>query len=200
MTAPPTAPESLREFLGPRAVHLIPTHLTTVAELMAREMESLVAARAWTLKSGHKAVNSGTPFFMALHRRMYENIWSWAGQLRRTDHPEGVRWPTIALELNDLASEMRFWVERKLYSPDETALRLLHRLTRIRPWEGGNGAHARLAADALVVSLDQQPFLWGSSEEDSETSRIRYLAAMREGYLGRFQALRDFARGVTPTG
>jgi Fic-DOC domain mobile mystery protein B len=202
-TAPTTSlqgsgqPTALRTFLGDRARYLIPTHLTTVDQLLIREKENGIDARRWALSRRRRKEVLTVAFLIELHRRMFRNIWTWAGQLRRTDHPEGARWPTIGIELNDLVGEARFWSDRKLFAPDDLALRFHHSLLRIRAWEGGSGSHARLAADALVVSLERPPFNWGMGAVPSTASaRERYLAALREADRGAFHSLRDFARSM----
>ena len=164
---------------------------------MLREHEGVLAARRWALATRRRDLSITVPFLVLLHKKMFSNIWNWAGQLRRSEHPDGARWPTIGIELNDLVGEVRFWRERKLHPPDELALRFHHRLLRVRAWEGGNGSHARLAADALVVYLRKPPFSWGADSTSSfADSRERYAAALRDADSGSFQLLREFARAT----
>ncbi len=185
----------LSPLLGERMGQLVPGHVETMEELLALEHEKALETRRWAFSARRKKEIVGVSFLVALHHKMFDGIWKWAGQLRRTDHAEGARWPTIAIELNDLLGEVRFWRERKLYAADDMALRFHHRLFRIRAWEGGNGSHARLATDALAVAMDRPPFLWGqSSSHPSTTVRERYLVALREADSGLFHPLRDFAR------
>jgi Fic-DOC domain mobile mystery protein B len=191
------ADSSLITVLGDRIRQLLPGHLSTIDELIALEQSRVLEARQWAFASRRKREVLGTAFLINLHRRMFEGIWLWAGLLRRSDSPDGARWPTIGIELNDLVGEARFWRERQLYAPDEMALRFHHRLFRIRPWEGGNGSHARLATDALAVAMNRPPFIWGQPDPNTQNvvpSRERYLAAMREADSGSFHSLYDFAR------
>ena len=201
MTSSPDYPAystPLAQILGERVSQLVPAYLTTIEELLALEHARTIEARRWALSARRKRDVLTVTFVTGLHHRMFDGIWKWAGQLRRSDHAEGVRWPTIAIELNDLLSEVRFWRERKLYSGDEIALRFHHRLFRIRAFEGGTGSHARLAADAVVAALGRPPFDWGMHEETSTTAtRERYLSALRDADAGVFQSLREFAR-MTP--
>jgi Fic-DOC domain mobile mystery protein B len=167
----------------------------SLEDLLSLELDGIIRARRWALTSPRKGDVITVAFLTELHRRMYEHLWKWAGQLRRTDHIEGVRWPTIGIEVNDLVGEARFWRERKLYPPDDIALRFHHRLLRIRVWEGGNGSHARLVADAIAVSLKRPPFRWGSTEAQyQKTARDTYLRALRSADTGDYFPLRDFAR------
>jgi Fic-DOC domain mobile mystery protein B len=194
------AATDVRELLGERARTLIPTWVTTVEELLLREYVNISGARQWAFRSAsrkHTPRLFGAAFLTELHSRMFNGIWTWAGQLRRSDDPEGVRWPTIAIELNDLAGEARFWSERRIYQPDELALRFHHRLYRIRVWEGGNGTHARLAADTISVSLAQTPFSWGAGRHAQPgEAREQWNSAMRAADGGDLRPLRDFARSL----
>ena len=175
--------------------HLLPSHLATMDELLALEQACATDARQWAFSRRRRKEIFSVSFLAELHRRMFSGIWKWAGQLRRTEHADGARWPTIGIELNDLIGEARFWRERKLYPPDDVALRFHHRLFRIRAWEGGNGSHARLTADALAVAMDRPPFLWGQNRaEPAAPVRERYSAALRDADSGILQTLRDFAR------
>ncbi len=47
--------------------------------------------------------------------------------------------------------------------PDEIAVRFHHRLVQIHPFPNGNGRHARLVADLLVMRLGGERFSWGSA-------------------------------------
>src|SRR3954469_18641445 len=52
-------------------------------------------------------------------------------------------------------------IEYQSYPPDEIAVRFHHRLVAIHPFPDGNGRHARLMADLLVVDLGGTRFSWG---------------------------------------
>ena len=75
---------------------------------------------------------------------------------------------------------MRYWVEHETHAPDETAVRLHHRLTAIHPFPNGNGRHARLMADLLIERLGGQGFTWGcASLAEVGESRKSYVAALK---------------------
>ncbi|NRF37444.1 hypothetical protein [Pedobacter foliorum] len=57
---------------------------------------------------------------------MYRNVWAWAGDFRKTNKNIGVdRW-RVAVELKALLDDTRFWVDHKVFSPDEIAVRFKH--------------------------------------------------------------------------
>lgn len=66
------------------------------------------------------------------------------------------------------------------YTLDEIAARFHHRLVHIHPYANGNGRHARLAADLLLVSLKQKRFSWGRANlVDAGQTRANYIKALR---------------------
>ncbi len=76
--------------------------------------------------------------------------------------------------------DMQFWVDNKTFEPDEIAVRLHHRLTRIHAFPNGNGRHARMMADLLIERLGGKPFSWGGgSLTDVGTLRDLYVAALK---------------------
>jgi fido (protein-threonine AMPylation protein) len=61
-------------------------------------------------------------------------------------------------------------------------VRLHHRLVDIHPFPNGNGRHARLMADLLVMSLGGERFSWGSANlQDTAEVRRRYIAPRGSG-------------------
>jgi fido (protein-threonine AMPylation protein) len=59
-------------------------------------------------------------------------------------------------------------------------VRFHHRLVHIHPFPNGNGRHARLMADLLIMSLGRERFSWGSvTLKDAGAARGRYIAALR---------------------
>ncbi len=101
----------------------------------------------------------------------------------------------IEPEIHALVEDARYWIQHAVFPPDEIALRFHHKLTWIHAFPNGNGRHARLAADLLVVSLGQKPFTWGrvSLVETSEL-RDRYVSALRAADNHDLAPLIAFAR------
>jgi Fic-DOC domain mobile mystery protein B len=158
---------------------LIPSYITTRAELNEAEQENILEGRTWAF-----ARKRGDPlheaFLDRLHKHMYGNVWSWAGTHRKSfkgiGDVEAYRIPT---ELRNLLDNCRYWIEHGTHSPDEIAARFHHELTRIHCYPNGNGRHARLAADLLLVELGQEPFTWGTASiADASETRARYIASL----------------------
>jgi Fic-DOC domain mobile mystery protein B len=174
------------------AAGLIPSHLTLQHELNEYEEANILQAMDWLL--GRRR---GDPldqrFIHAVHRRMFDQTWKWAGQARRTDKNIGVRWYEVPLYLSQMLGDVRVQVEYKAYSPVEIAARYHHRLVSVHVFPNGNGRHARLMADLLLTDLTGQRFEWGrESLMKTGESRAHYIAALRAADAGDCQPLLAF--------
>src|SRR5271170_8021596 len=116
---------------------LIPTHITARSELNRLEQQNIATADVWTLSRKHYIF--GERFLKSLHRRMFNRVWRWAGELRATERNLGVKPYLIETKLRQAIDDARYWVENKTYPPDELAVRLHHRLVSVHPFPNGNG-------------------------------------------------------------
>lgn len=160
---------------------LIPTDLATRGDLNAAEAANVVAARTWAATRAWTAdALLRDDVLRDLHRRMYGDVWRWAGTYRRRDTNIGVEWTTIPVALRSMLEDVRAWVEYGTYEPDVLALRFHHRLVQIHVFPNGNGRHARLCADLLARALGGRPFTWGGvALDDVGAARAAYLDALR---------------------
>jgi Fic-DOC domain mobile mystery protein B len=118
-----------------------------------------------------------------LHRRMFGDVWRWAGSYRQHDTNMGANWPYISTQVRDLLANVitqTAAAENLPWPPDELAVRFHHQLVVIHPFPNGNGRHSRLAADLLVRILGEPAFTWGSENLSSPGDpRRAYLSALR---------------------
>jgi Fic-DOC domain mobile mystery protein B len=172
---------------------LIPSYITTRNQLNEVEQLGIAEADRWAFSRKRNVLEER--FLLSLHKRMFQNVWKWAGTFRTTPRNIGVNAYQIAVDLRQLIDDVRYWVEHATVPPDEIALRFHTRLTWIHPFPNGNGRHARLAADLLVVSLGGERFTWGGSGlVDTNTMRSAYIDAVRAGDNHDFAPLLAFAR------
>ncbi len=158
---------------------LIPTYITLRGELNEVEQIGIADADRWAFDRRRGNVLD-EDFLRQLHKRMFGDVWKWAGQFRTTPRNIGVEAWEIRPQLRQLLDDVRYWVEHQTYAPDEIAVRFHHRLVWIHPFPNGNGRHSRLAADLLAVKLDQQRFTWGSGNLVAIAElRKRYVDALR---------------------
>ena len=177
---------------------LIPTDVATRADLNLVEAENVAAARAWAATRAWTVEGLlRADVLHRLHRRMYGDVWRWAGALRRRETNIGVAPTTIAVALRDLLDDATAWVRFGTFDADVIALRFHHGLVQIHVYPNGNGRHARFCADLFARALDRPPFSWGGRElGDPGAARDRYLTALRRMDADRddVAALLAFAR------
>lgn len=186
--ATPLTPEERRA--------LIPTYITQRRELNEVEQIGIADADRWAFSRKRDVLNED--FLKSLHRRMFKDVWRWAGVFRDTERNIGIEPWRIEVELRQMLDDVRYWVEHKTFPPNEIAVRFHHRLVAIHPFPNGNGRHSRLAADLLVESLGQPRFSWGSHEGGNlvaaDELRRRYIAALKAADAHDIAPLLAFAR------
>jgi Fic-DOC domain mobile mystery protein B len=157
---------------------LIPAYITLRHELNEAEQQGVLAADRWVFDRRRQVLDER--FLLGLHKRMFGQVWRWAGRYRATERNIGVPAYRIAVDLAQLLGDARYWIEHQTFPPDEIAARFHHRLVQIHCFPNGNGRHARLATDALLASLDRPRFSWGQQNLLSATeTRRAYVAALR---------------------
>jgi len=172
---------------------LIPSYITTRAELNEAEQANILEASEWAFSKKRDVVDDD--FLKKLHGRMYGNVWEWAGAYRDSGKNIGSEAHQITTELRKLLDDVRYWTEYETYSADEIAARYHHRLTHIHCYPNGNGRHARMATDLLLTSLGAKPFSWGNANlVDAGKTRSRYIAALRAADKHDLGRLLEFVR------
>ncbi|QCI63946.1 mobile mystery protein B [Phreatobacter stygius] len=176
---------------------LLQTWVTHRRDLNEAEQENIVKGAAWARRSRALSATGllDDAFARTLHKRMFGDVWRWAGTYRQTERNIGVDAYRIANDLATMFDDVRYWVEHATYPPDEIAVRLHHRLVAIHPFPNGNGRHARLMADLLIQRLGGEPFSWGGGGlADVGELRARYVAALQAADNHDIGPLLAFAR------
>jgi Fic-DOC domain mobile mystery protein B len=160
---------------------LLQKHITTREQLNEVEQANIEAGLAWLNRQKHPDVLS-EEFLCALHRRLFGEVWKWAGTFRRTEKNIGVDPLQIALQLRTLLDDARYWLANGTYGPSEAAIRFHHKLVFIHLFPNGNGRHGRIAADALLEKIfGAEPIDWsgGHDLQAMNPRRTDYIAALR---------------------
>lgn len=174
---------------------LKPSHIAFKHELDAAEQENIARAQQWALKRSARTDILTESFVLELHRRMLNDVWKWAGKYRKTERNIGIDWWLIPTELRRLLDDVTAWISYQSYPPDEIAVRFHHKLVFIHPFPNGNGRHARLMADLLIIRLGGTRFTWGSaSPRAASETRQRYIDAQKVADKHDLGPLLDFAR------
>lgn len=171
------------------------THISTREELNLFEAENIRQGMEWAWRSRRKDIlNEG--FIRLLHRRMFGNVWKWAGEFRQSNKNIGVPREMIGIELRHLCEDVAYWIEHETYVPDEIAARFHHRLVAIHPFANGNGRHARMMADLLLEKrLGAARFSWGGGElAEANDCRTQYIQALQAADRGDYAPLLAFVR------
>ena len=178
---------------------LIPTFVATRADLNLAEQANIETATLWAF--GRRRV-AGTDRLLTIdfadrvHRRMFGDVWRWAGQHRTRMTNIGVEPHQITTQMKLLLDDARYWHDHSTYEPAERAVRLHHRLVFVHPYHNCNGRHARFMAD-LYLHLNGEPRLtWGTGQkiEIDGTARRNYITALQAADRGDIEPLRDFAQ------
>ena len=175
---------------------LIPT-IATRGELDEFEQQNIEQAVQWTLERSFKPERIFTEeFIRTVHKRMYADVWTWAGAFRKTNKNIGVDKWQIPSDLKFLLDDAKYWHENKTYPPDEIAVRFKHRIVSIHCFPNGNGRHSRLMADIIIEKIYKQPvFSWGAANLSSEgDTRTAYLKAVKTADKGDCSLLLAFVR------
>ena len=172
---------------------LIPAHIAYRRELNEAEQENIARGQDRALGRNRNPLTE--KFVRDLHRQMLGNVWRWAGKFRTTERNIGIAFFEIPVALRQLLDDTKAWIEYKTYPPDEIAVRFHHRLVQIHSFPNGNGRHARLMADLLVMTLGRERFSWGrESLRDAGGVRLRYIAAVQAADNHDMGPLLTFAR------
>jgi Fic-DOC domain mobile mystery protein B len=171
--------------------------ITTREELDEFEQLNIEKAIQWTFGKKIKTEQLfSEKFIKELHKRMYGDVWKWAGTFRNSEKNLGIKNYLIAIELKQLLDDAIFWKENSIYSPEELAIRFKHRLVSIHCFANGNGRHSRLMADLIMEKLYSNNFFsWGSTNlVKAPETRSNYIQAVRKADNNDIEPLILFAK------
>jgi len=180
---------------------LIQTHITNRAQLNEAEHDNIAAAADWLVNGRIDDVFTVT-FYRQLHRRMFDRVWRWAGELRTTDKTIGTPASSLPQDLGAVA--MKYSREWRSEAGEDALVPFLaryhHELVSVHPFENGNGRWSRLAVDAVVQRLRGEPYLtWATAGIDIETDqRDAYIAALRAADDGDLEPLTMYLATLNP--
>ena len=172
---------------------LIPKSIATRGQLDEYESANIAEAIAWAARKPRDVL--ANEFLRDLHRRMFGEVWRWAGAFRTSEKNIGIAPHDIPVAIRDLVDDVKAQIAAARMPADEIAARFHHRLTRIHPFANGNGRHARLATDLLLEQLGEPHFSWGAAGlQHAVETRERYIGSLRAADKGDYQPLLDFLR------
>lgn len=166
----------------------------TQADLNAAEEANILKAVSWTQRRRRTPLLD-RPFVLGLHRRMFDDVWTWAGKWRNRETNIGVLPNTIPVRVEALLQDAGYWIDHEVFGIDEIAVRFHHQLVLIHPFVNGNGRHSRMMADLLIEQLGGRPFSWGGRNlADPTATRRSYIGALKAADAEDIVPLLAFAR------
>src|SRR5690554_2796515 len=93
-------------------------HITTHGELDELEQVNIESGLLW-LNRRRKTDILTDEFMRTLHRRLFGDVWKWAGQYRQTEKNIGIDPIEIAVQLRTLLEDARYWADHGTYPPLE---------------------------------------------------------------------------------
>lgn len=170
-------------------------HVSTREELDQLEQANVQSGMTWLSRTRRKDILS-EGFVRDLHKRLFGEVWQWAGTFRTTAKNIGVDVEQIGVQLKILLDDANYWIENNTYSPKEIAVRFHHRLVKIHLFPNGNGRHARIMADAILEKLfNEQPIDWagGHGLQEMTDRRNDYIRALQAADNENYHPLFEFA-------
>ncbi len=174
---------------------LIPLHISTQSQLNEWEAANILKAENWLFSTSHHGDFLTIDFIKRLHKKMFNETWKWAGYFRLTERNIGISPYHITTDLNNLLEDIRYQIIHYSYPFDEIAYRFHHRLVSIHPFPNGNGRHARLMTDLLLVQAGRSRFTWGKQKLEPEGPvRKQYINALKKADGHDYGPLAEFVK------
>lgn len=171
-------------------------HVTLRCELDELEQANIEQGLRW-LKRHRRSDILSESTIRKLHLQLFGDVWEWAGTFRLTEKNIGIDPLSIPTQLHIHLNNVRYWTEKKVFSPLEAAARFHHRLVQIHLFPNGNGRHARIATDIFLEEyFGFPPIHWANGfdlQVDNER-RAAYLQALRAADAGDFALLFNFVK------
>ena len=160
--------------------------IQTVGELDEYEEDNIAKGLSWLAKQ------KGNPckydFWLKLHKKLFENVWSWAGKIRTHElaNPDFKIPHEIWPQLYQLQNDLEAWISDASLPRQELAARFHERIETIHPFANGNGRFGRMITEQICRYCHYEIPTWGRRlRHDPAKRRAAYISALtrarREG-------------------
>lgn len=170
-------------------------HVQTRGQLNGLEAANILQGQIWLGNIKTITVDDifSRDFVNELHKKLFGDVWQWAGAFRLREVNIGIEPSHIPTRLHDFLEDAKCWVEYKHYSELELCARIQHGLVFIHPFVNGNGRHSRIMTDVVrVFLLDKPPLKWANANiDDQGIERKAYLETLYAADRG------DFSKMIT---
>lgn len=118
-------------------------------------------------------------FLRELHRKLYGDLWTWAGRYRTRDLNIGVDPTHVAVELRGSLDSIRYrWEFTDDWTPRELGIAVHAETVRIHGFVDGNGRTTRLLADLVFLAAQDEDAV--AEIYEWAVDKRRYVALLRE--------------------
>ncbi len=166
-------------------------NIVTIEALYVAEAENIAKAVLKYLagKPSKRSAPFTVDWIIRLHKEMYGNVWTWAGQIRTSGNPNiGVPAYMIPEELRKLIDDLHCW-ESTGMELIEQVVRLHHRAVWIHPFPNGNGRWSRMLSDIWLKQHGKALPIWPAEMNRESPIRSDYIRAVKEADRGNFEPL-----------
>lgn len=169
-------------------------HIQTRGQLDELEQANIQNGLKWLSKKKAPDVLS-EGFVRELHKKLFGEVWIWAGTFRKTEKSIGIDPIQISIQLRQLLGDAAYWIKNETFPAKELAARFHHKLVYIHLFPNGNGRHSRIMADAILTKILGEPSIdWagGYQLEKINERRTQYIKALRQADGHNFEPLMEF--------
>lgn len=173
---------------------LKPKNIQTIGDLDEYEEANISEGLVWLVKQKKTVIDKY--FWFELHKRLFGQVWSWAGNVRshQLDNPDFIDPYQIRVELQQLEGNLNSWVGNNTYSKREILTRCHEKLLTIHPFTNGNGRFSRILCEKLAQELNTKKPTWGKTLQNKpEVRRIKYIGCIEVARKEKkYSPLKDF--------
>ena len=155
--------------------------IQTVGELDEYEEDNIAKGLSWLAKQ--KADPCKYDFWIKLHKRLFENVWHWAGKIRTHElaNPDFKLPHDIWPQLYQLEKDLEIWISAQSLPAQELAARFHERIKTIHPFANGNGRFGRIITEQICKYHRIDVPTWGRKfKNDPEKRRSAYIGSLTQ--------------------
>ena len=170
-------------------------HVTMMSELDELEDRNIQDGMDW-LNRQKKVDYLNTDFLDKLHKKLFSNVWKWAGTHRQSMvNLSKVDRFNIKIELSKLFEDVKTRIEFGHTDWGEISAEFHHRLVSIHPYPNGNGRVSRIMTEYLQKRNNKEITNWSESlMSDPKKRRDLYISSLVEADKGNYVDLIKFMK------
>lgn len=148
--------------------------IQTVGELDEYEEDNIAKGLLWLAKQ--KDDPKKYNFWVKLHKKLFENVWSWAGKIRTHElsNPDFCLPHEIWPQLYQLEQNLNSWISMNSYPTDHIVSKFHERIETIHPFANGNGRFGRILTEKICADLKISKPTWGMRFSHNPAQRRKH--------------------------